>query len=240
MISKLGADTLHSMQTRNVGGEEFAKIATQVVHDIRSPLAVIRTFLLHLEDVIVNPDHVKFRELAVRACARIEAMAGNLLEYRRNTGIQCRWINLAKIVSAICEELQSLEGPQQVMVVYEGPKDLLFYGDGQQLERIVQNLVHNAIQALQNTYDGCVWVCLSQELTGVQLIIRDNGPGISQKYMGRLFEGQWTTKKGGNGLGLLYCAQAVKAHGGSIRARNLEKRGTEFSITLPNTPEGNN
>src|SRR4029077_13179579 len=128
------------------------------------------------------------------------------------------------------------------------------YGDAKQLEIVFINLIKNSLQAMdtkqsnvrglmskvddlgQRTLDlGPRLTLAAFERDGSVLIsIKDTGPGIAGKDLGRIFEPYFTTKgQKGTGMGLYLSQQIVKAHSGSIEVKSEEGKGTEFIVRLP-------
>ncbi|MBN2707329.1 MAG: GHKL domain-containing protein [Deltaproteobacteria bacterium] len=110
-----------------------------------------------------------------------------------------------------------------------------FYLDHEQIKRAMTNLLDNALAALEKIRDGQVWITsrLDKSLEMVIIEINDNGPGIDEKTMSRLFEPYFSTKKSGTGLGLTIVKTIINDHRGFIRVRENHLKGTCFVIELP-------
>jgi two-component system sensor histidine kinase PilS (NtrC family) len=113
----------------------------------------------------------------------------------------------------------------------------LLRGDGEQLRRVVANLLGNALDALEagRTPAPRIDVALGENLAGTEVWvrIRDNGPGLNAEALAKLFRPFHTTKEGGTGLGLAITRKLVEAHGGTIEAHSEPGAGAEFLVTLP-------
>jgi signal transduction histidine kinase len=112
----------------------------------------------------------------------------------------------------------------------------------QEIGRVLLNLYNNAFYAVYekrkfslNGFEPRVSVCTRKTDTGILISVKDNGNGIPQKIMDKIFQPFFTTKPAGQGtgLGLSLSYDIVKAHGGEIKLLTEENRGTEFTITLP-------
>jgi two-component system sensor kinase FixL len=104
------------------------------------------------------------------------------------------------------------------------------------LQQVVVNLLINSIQALEtaNGADSAIILETGCDAGGVlHFAIRDTGPGIAAADLDRVFEGFFTTKEGGLGIGLGICQSIIIAHGGCITAANPAGGGAEFRFTLP-------
>lgn len=112
----------------------------------------------------------------------------------------------------------------------------------QDIGRVILNLITNAFYAVQEkqksnnvVYEPVVSVCSKRSGEGVEITVRDNGNGIPQKNLDKIFQPFFTTKPTGQGtgLGLSLAYDIVKAHGGEIKVNTKENEGTEFKITFP-------
>lgn len=113
-------------------------------------------------------------------------------------------------------------------------------GDRVQLQQVIVNLLVNSVQAISQVGAKDGRVELNTELGAegeVVFVIRDNGPGIPDEDLDRIFEGFFTTKDEGMGLGLAICQSIVTAHGGGIAASNRREGGACFRLWLPAEPE---
>jgi two-component system sensor kinase FixL len=113
-------------------------------------------------------------------------------------------------------------------------------GDRVQLQQVIVNLLVNSVQAIAHagTRDGRVELSTGLGPGGeVVFVIRDNGPGIPEDDLDRIFEGFFTTKDEGMGLGLAICQSIMAAHGGGIAASNRPEGGACFRLWLPAEPD---
>lgn len=113
-------------------------------------------------------------------------------------------------------------------------------GDRVQLQQVIVNLLVNSVQAISQICAKDGRVELNTELGAegeVVFVIRDNGPGIPDEDIDRIFEGFFTTKDEGMGLGLAICQSIVTAHGGGIAASSRREGGACFRLWLPAEPE---
>ncbi|UIJ45533.1 ATP-binding protein [Sphingomonas cannabina] len=109
-------------------------------------------------------------------------------------------------------------------------------GDRVQLQQVIVNLLVNSLQALAQKSAGEGRIALTTA-TGaddtIRFSIRDNGAGIAEENLDRIFDGFFTTKADGMGIGLAVCQSIIAAHGGSISASNHHEGGARFEFTLP-------
>ena len=101
------------------------------------------------------------------------------------------------------------------------------------LRQVLHNLFQNAIDALTGVDNPRILVATSLGTGGVLLTVRDNGTGIAEGVMGRIFEPYVTTKPKGTGLGLAIVKKIVDEHHGRILVENVKPHGATVSIVLP-------
>jgi signal transduction histidine kinase len=120
---------------------------------------------------------------------------------------------------------------QRMHLFYEEGPPLTIQGDADQLEQALINLIRNAVDAASET-GGRVFVRYERSPSTVAIIVRDEGPGLSNTS--NLFVPFFTTKRGGSGIGLVLCRQIAEAHSGSVALQNAEEGpGCEARLLLP-------
>ena len=115
------------------------------------------------------------------------------------------------------------------------PASMTLRADGEQLFRVIFNLVRNARQAIMATgQPGEICLQASEDDLNWQLTINDTGPGLPKKAQEYLFQPfQGGVRKGGSGLGLVIAADLIRGHGGKLELTRTDDEGTTFVITLP-------
>jgi signal transduction histidine kinase len=99
--------------------------------------------------------------------------------------------------------------------------------------RVFNNLLKNAIQAIEIEEDGLIEVQISKENEMIQIAVRDNGNGIDDELQEKIFSPNFTTKTSGMGLGLAMVKNIINSHGGTIWFESEIQKGTTFFFTLP-------
>lgn len=149
-------------------------------------------------------------------------------------------LRLAAVVEDVVEsEKLAIADSADISFLTDLPPDLNVYADGEQIFRVLSNLVRNARQAIEATKQPGVIEILAKrsiqdEKPGVAIRIGDSGPGLPPKAREHLFEAfQGGARKGGVGLGLAIAAELVRGHGGVLELIRSDAEGTEFRIWLP-------
>ncbi|MGY6696262.1 MAG: sensor histidine kinase [Roseinatronobacter sp.] len=149
-------------------------------------------------------------------------------------------LRLSALVEDVIEsEKLALGEHSRITFLKDLPGDLTVKADGEQLFRVLHNLVRNARQALEaSDQPGVIEIlakpCLHEGRSGIAIRIGDTGPGLPPKAREHLFEAfQGGARKGGVGLGLAISAELVRGHGGRLELVRSDQEGTEFRIWLP-------
>ncbi len=149
-------------------------------------------------------------------------------------------LRLAAVVEDVVEsEKLAIADSADISFLTDLPGDLTIHADGEQIFRVLSNLVRNARQAIEATKQPGVIEILAKrsvqdEMPGVAIRIGDSGPGLPAKAREHLFEAfQGGARKGGVGLGLAIAAELVRGHGGVLELIRSDAEGTEFRIWLP-------
>jgi signal transduction histidine kinase len=132
-------------------------------------------------------------------------------------------------------EAEAVAPGSKVSALVDLPQGLTVSADGEQLFRVLSNLIRNARQAIEATgRDGVIEISGGRDSGGVWLRIGDTGPGLPAKARDNLFSAfQGGARKGGSGLGLAIAAELVRGHGGRLELLRSDSDGTEFLLTLP-------
>ena len=210
------------------------------VHDMRSPLMVIGSSLeLLRDDVPPNSEMAEHVAIARANAVRLKELANNFLDvHRMEAGympVHRAPTDVAALAREVVAGIHVLSPRRQIEVAASWPTDCDC--DPQIVRRVIENLLSNAIK--HTPRDTPILINVSATDAHVRLSVRDQGPGIPAAVRARLFErysaSAIASDRGAHsvGLGLAFCALAVKAHGGSIRVESGEPRGSVFIVELP-------
>lgn len=211
------------------------EMASALMHDLRNPVAGIR---LAADLITMNHDDqetVHCCDQVRLQCDRLVVMATELLEFSRGESR----LKLGRTTStAFLDQFKSLHEEYflrhpQVQFAFENePVEIEI--DSMRMLRVVQNLVTNAVEALDSRSDGRVEIRAIASGDLFYLIVSDNGPGIPDVVRDRIFEPFVTHgKSGGTGLGMAIVRNVVTAHRGTITFETEMGKGTTFLIQLP-------
>ncbi len=223
--------------------EAVAALSASLAHEIRNPLAAIRSAVEQLAGRVEDdPDDRILAELVVRESERLNRLLSEFLDFSRVRATRFETLDLLDVVGQARRFV--MEHPAARGVVIEvGGEPVVLEADPDLLHRVATNLMLNAAQALDGRGHIAVsvgTVSPADAPTGpverrIRLVIKDNGPGIPEPVRERLFEPFVTGRPGGTGLGLAIVQRAVAAHRGIILVDSAPGAGTTFSIFLPAT-----
>ncbi|MEZ4410822.1 MAG: PAS domain S-box protein [Polyangiales bacterium] len=227
-------EALEAAQSELVRRERLAvlgQFAGGVAHQIRNPLGSIKN-AAYLVKLALRPappeDVVRALDIIHDEVGRANQIITDLMEYARVSPPSRRRTTAAFLVEQALDGL----GEQDVTVDVDVPEALPDLDvDPLQVQRALQNLADNALQAM--TGGGRLGVRASLAGDFVRVEVSDTGPGIAPEVRHRLFEPLVSTYPGALGLGLITAKALIEANGGALEVSSSDARGTTFSFTLP-------
>lgn len=213
----------------------WREVARQVSHEIKNPLTPIQLALFRLKQRL--PETMAAQEAVRESLHAIEEelasfkhLAEEFSGFARLPRAELKRESLNEIVQSTAALYQ--ESATQTRIELQLAPDLpALLLDREQIKRVLNNLIKNAHEA-SSTQQSVVRIITRREDGMVRLEIADNGPGLSAEARAHLFEPNFTTKRGGSGLGLVMVKRIVEEHGAEISVRSEEGRGTRFILSF--------
>jgi signal transduction histidine kinase len=208
----------------------------KVSHDLRNILTAAQLFT----DRIEGSDDPLVKRMAPKLVGSI-TRAVNLCETTLAFGrvdepqpVLSR-VKLAEIVVEVVDSEILAAGDYEIEFVHDVPAGMTIRADGEQLFRVLFNLVRNARQAIMATHQpGTITVQGTEDDQTWQITVTDTGPGLPAKAREHLFQPfQGGVRKGGSGLGLVIASDLIRGHGGRLTLDRTDDTGTTFTIQLP-------
>ncbi len=231
-------ERLEATQLQLIQSEKLASIGqltAGIVHDVKNPFAVI----MGMSEVLAEDENLDEATRHGLKVIRESAVKGNtivsdLLKFARQSKPEMRTMDMRETIQTSMRLTAYLT--RRYNTVADLPENpLLVTYDAQQIEQVLINMIHNAIQAMPN--GGSLTLSLKQVDETAQISIQDSGSGISPEHLKRIFDPFFTTKKEGEGtgLGLSVSYGIIANHRGKIDVESELGKGTKFTIVLPIT-----
>ena len=221
----------------------LGQASAEFVHDLGNPLTIVWGYVQLLAKRLDKSDgdgsentasvkELNIIEQNVRLCRELLTMWQS---YGSVEASPPKPISVSAIVREVVKSVSAMAAQSGVEVkstICEDPCTLL--GDAVQINRAIQNVIINAVQASAEK-KGTVTITCTQKDFYVDLLIGDTGPGIPPPQLSKIFDPYYTTKqsKSGTGLGLYITKKVVEDHNGSIKVDSAPETGTTFTIRLP-------
>ena len=219
----------------------IGQVSGNIAHELRNPLGAVKQSIYLLKMMVdsgMSKDdnremlgkHLDMIEMEVDASNQVIT---NLLGPTRvNHEHKKERVDLTAILQKSTERVWVEEWAKLELVVTPSP--MWVYGDFLQLQQLFVNLLDNAKAAVQEQQGGKVWIDSKIKEGGCHVRITDNGCGMSEETLSRLFEPLFTTKARGTGLGLSICREIVEdCHDGTLEFDSKEGAGTQVQVVLP-------
>jgi two-component system, LuxR family, sensor kinase FixL len=230
------ADLAHVHRLNTMG-----KMVAELAHEIGQPLYAIANYAHASAQVVRQGVHaaevLEWLDRISEESRRVGAIIRQLTSVARKGIPRRRALDLNALIARVIELTRPRTRQEQIEVVFV-PAAVIprVVGDRVQIEQVIVNLVHNAVDAIVAAKPDCrrlrVEVC-RDAAHDVRVSVRDTGGGVAPEDLHRVFTPFFTTKHDGMGMGLAICRSIVEDHGGHIRAARHPDGGSIFSFTLP-------
>lgn len=232
------AEAAHAARYNLVSG-----MASALAHEINQPMTAARALARSAQHLLGTPapDLPRAAGNLSALIAHIDhagAVVARMRDFLRRGRPHVSTVDLRSVLDDAVLLAGAEAAEHGVALELAAPADLPpVYGDRVQLQQVLLNLVHNAIEAIAATGrpDGRIAVSVARREAPprIEIGVRDNGPGIAAELAERLFAPLTTSKDQGLGLGLSICAAIVESHGGRVWLQSRQPGATEFRFSLP-------
>jgi len=212
----------------------LGEMAAVVAHEIRNSLGSIDLCASSLaRELDPSSDPASMVARILSGVRTIDDVVADLLAYAADIRISPSRCAVGMIVAEALERLAGQVDDKRARIITDIAPDLAVTGDYKLLVRAVTNLVLNALQA--SPEGGRIEIRARRDGDSVTMTFADDGAGIPDETMEKIFTPFFTTKQSGSGLGLAIVNRILEAHGGSVHAANRPAGGAVFTVTLPET-----
>lgn len=211
----------------------LGEFSTRINHDMRNPLSIIKNSIITIKERDLTVEQkIQQCDIIERAIFRITHQIEDVLDFVELQNLVVKPSFISQIITNAWSEIKLPKNKTELHMTYD--KDVTIDCDQEQLKIVFKNILLNAVQAMD--YQGKIDITISEIENYVQIEIEDNGPGIPEEVLPKIFEPLFTTKQTGTGLGLSSCDNIIKNHRGKISVNTEINRGTRFTINLPINP----
>lgn len=210
----------------------LAKVASQVVHDIRSPLATLNVVAHYFENnANANEEQQGFTKLLQMSIERLKNIAEELLNKRKNESSKAPTLLHNAIDDLLAEISSRHKKDLEFKTDYHHPT-IPLAATKIELQRVFGNIITNAIEAMHGI--GKIDIQTIPSDLGVRIHIKDNGRGMTEDILKKVLKGGFTYgKMDGNGVGMTVVREIIEKYNGTLNAVSTAGIGTTFTIDLP-------
>jgi len=217
----------------------IGRLSSTMAHEIRNPLASMSGAAHILQMGTLDWKKTdRMTELISHQAKRISEIIEGYLELSRESTVSyTNPLSLEAVVNEAIEVArQGFGGLTEIESHIEG--DFIIFGNQARMVQLLSNIMRNSVEVLENSSDGTITVSLvKSSLEGmVELTVHDNGPGITDEVMVKIFNPFFTTKKEGTGLGLFVARKVARDHRGRMDIESEPGKGTIVRVSLPIAP----
>jgi two-component system, NtrC family, nitrogen regulation sensor histidine kinase NtrY len=234
MIDELeeSANQLKQQERENA----WKEIAQQVAHEIKNPLTPMKLSIQHLLRA-KDDDPAKFDMMVERVSKtlveQIDHLAYIASEFSSFARIPAPKFEALNINAEISQVVELYKEYENIVLTFEGDESLSANLDKSQFNRVMCNIVKNAIQAVEDVNAPAIKIKAFAEGTHAIIEVKDNGVGIALDVKHNIFTPNFSTKSSGMGIGLAMCKRIIEGFKGEVRFESKMNEGTTFYIKLP-------
>lgn len=239
IVGNLKEDIAKLEKLERVRSEFLANVS----HELRTPIFSIQGFIETLIDGAIDDENVNrdFLQKAYQHSERLNTLLNDLIEISRiesgEMRMSFRYFDISQFLSTLTEEMQPIAKKKDILLEYRSDShEVLVLGDRDRLRQAISNLIDNSIKYTDR--GGKIEVGFAELPNSVRVFVRDNGTGIGEEHLARIFERFYRVDKdrsrsvGGTGLGLAIVKHIVEAHNSKIDVKSELGKGSEFSFFL--------
>jgi len=247
-LEKYARDKKLEIETLKIQEEYRRDFLGNVSHELKTPLFTVQGYILTLLDGAMNDKTLrkKYLQRAEKGVERLIYIVQDLDMITKmevgDLNLNLTKFNIVDLIQGVFDLLEMKADRKGIMLMFDMKyiKPIMVYADMEKVQQIITNLVVNSIK--YGRQDGTTEIAI-EDLVNNKIIIRvkDNGEGIEQKYIPRLFERFYRVDRsgarteGGSGLGLAIVKHIIEAHDEKMYVESTYGKGSEFSFTLEKT-----
>jgi signal transduction histidine kinase len=211
------------------------ELTASFAHEIRNPIAAAKSLVQQMGEDPISNENVEYAKVALDELERVERSVSHLLRYAKETDYSFENVGLASVLDHALTEMRAKLEANHVSVSRNYIGGPTVRADADKLRQVFTNVIANAIDAMEsNSGERRLEFGIRSLYPGTAtVVIRDNGCGIAEDKLAKIFNPFYTTKKNGTGLGMGIAKKVMDAHSGRIEVQSKPGAGTEFRLSIP-------
>lgn len=213
----------------------MGQLASGVAHEVRNPLnaisTIIQQFDMDFEPVENSEEFHSLARLVIREVKRINQIITRFVSFARPPKLNLGPCKIENFLDEMVELAKNSAGGKNIRFESEIKEKSDVRWDCDQMRQVLINLFKNAIEAIRD--EGIIKIKISPFEENIQITITDNGVGINEEHINKIFNLYFTTKPEGTGFGLSDVHRIISQHGGNIEVNSIVGKGSEFKISIP-------
>ncbi len=228
----------HQVEKLTKANFELDRFVYSVSHDLRAPLASIQGIIKVARHENKSESENEMLNMIGNSANRLDLFIKDILDYSRNSRMQIthKAIDFEKSISETLENLSHMENFDRLKIESKIEGEGTFFSDDKRLDIVISNIISNAIKYLDVDKDNpFLSICIKWSGTDASLIFKDNGIGIRENQLQKIFDMFYraSNQATGAGLGLYILKETVENVGGKFNVDSEFEKGITFSIDLP-------
>src|SRR5271170_6420795 len=222
-------------QLRTEKQASLDELTATFAHEIRNPIAAAKSLVQQMGEDPTSHENVEYAKVALDELARVERSVSHLLKYAKEEDYKFENVNLAWVLDGALTQMRSKLEANSVMVSRAYLSGPTVRADADKLRQVFSNIIDNAIDAMESTVgERRLEFAITNNGAGMAAVrIRDNGCGIADDKIAKIFNPFYTSKTNGTGLGLGVAKKVIDSHRGTIEVHSQVGHGTEFVLAIP-------
>lgn len=222
-------------QLRTEKQASLDELTATFAHEIRNPIAAAKSLVQQMGEDPTSHENVEYAKVALDELARVERSVSHLLKYAKEEDYKFENVNLAWVLDGALTQMRSKLEANSVAVSRAYLSGPMVRADADKLRQVFSNMIDNAIDAMESTKgERRLEFAIQNNGAGMAAVrIRDNGCGIADDKIGKIFNPFYTSKESGTGLGLGVAKKVIDSHRGTIQVHSTVGVGTEFVLEIP-------
>lgn len=238
--NRLIDELAHSVELLAQSERESAwrEMAKQVAHEIKNPLTPMKLSVQHLQRSLGgSPEEIeeklnRFANNMITQIDTLSSIATSFSDFARMPDASDKILDIEPLLKQ-CVDVYTGITTTQIKVQHKNQETLQVLADDMQLRRAFDNILRNAMQAIESNQNGLIEIITETHNNTCIIAFRDNGKGISEDEAKKIFIPNFTTKTSGMGLGLAIVKNTIERFGGGVSFESKLGTGTTFWVTLP-------